>query len=251
MKSNEADGSRSAVRSIVTNLKEYGASKRIRGVLERINPMLNRGTRGTIRTTDLQDQLWSSVERGWLSIEEYHLLEAKIGLGTLCSELERCVPDAKVTILFYDDAENKIYHGAAPSIPLAFFDFFQEINEKGSFDDRCGSCGFAIHRRRAVYTDIGVSELWEGLREHAAAFGFRSAWSYPFYLNDTVAGTFAFYFEEDRREPRLAETRWVRKKLREYERHLERIANMLSGLSPRPARRVHHLADVISKHWSV
>ncbi|MEB3178923.1 MAG: ATP-binding protein [Nostocaceae cyanobacterium] len=104
--------------------------------------------------------------------------------------------EIKCCFLLLDPKDNKLYHGAAPSLPE---EYKQAINgiitEPG-----VGCCGTAAYRREAVIVeDIAKDPLWKDYRDLALKFGLRACWSVPILTKDgSVLGTFSMYYSQAR-----------------------------------------------------
>ncbi|WP_462413490.1 GAF domain-containing protein [Neobacillus sp. Marseille-QA0830] len=194
---------------LVVSLKKYNANKKIREMLTTINPMLVK------KETNIRVHLEALID-DFITQEEFKVIEMKMKLGELCLDLEKHIPDSYVTMLFYCPEENKIYHGAGPQFPVAFFDFFFEINKLNAFDSQCGSCGSAVHQRKVVITDILSDPLWGPFREHFSQHGFQTGWSIPFFRNQAVIGTFAIYHKFQKKVSKK-EIQLVQQKVSEYQ----------------------------------
>ncbi|HZG85145.1 GAF domain-containing protein [Paenibacillus sp.] len=179
-------GGESRMQEIVTYMKKYSLNKEVKRLLSVVNPLLAR------KETNIRVHL-EALKDCVITEDEFRTIEAKIQLGRLCLDLEKLIPKTRVTLLFYDQEENRIYHGAAPSIPVEFFDFFETINEENLLDENCGSCGRAIYSKTVAITDIATDPVWQPFKEHAFRYGFRSCWSVPFFREEQVLGTFAIY----------------------------------------------------------
>lgn len=120
------------------------------------------------------------------------LIEAE-SLGLTCS------------VLVMDDRTH-VRYVAAPNLPQQFV---REI-ERLEMNPSRGSCGAAMHQRRAVITaDIATDALWDGLRDHALRHGLRGCWSTPIISeHGAVLGTFAMFYGQPR-EPTAREVQLV------------------------------------------
>jgi signal transduction histidine kinase/putative methionine-R-sulfoxide reductase with GAF domain/ActR/RegA family two-component response regulator len=110
------------------------------------------------------------------------------------------------SILLFDDVEQTLRHGAAPSLPVAYCRALEGL-QIGPAE---GSCGTAAHKReRVVVEDITTHPSWEAYRELALSHGLRACWSAPI-LSSTqdLLGTFAMYYPEVR-GPTADEIAWV------------------------------------------
>jgi GAF domain-containing protein len=121
--------------------------------------------------------------------------------------LESHMPDTRCSVLLYDQATRRLWHGAAPSLPTAY----NEAIDGVEVGPRAGSCGTAAHlAEQIVAADITLDPRWEGFRELAAAHGLRACWSSPIRGREgEVIGTFAVYHAvphtPSRRESRLVD----------------------------------------------
>jgi two-component system cell cycle sensor histidine kinase/response regulator CckA len=90
-----------------------------------------------------------------------------------------------------------IHHACAPGLPA---EFVRALDGQAIGDGR-GSCGSAAyHRQPVIVEDIASDPLWADFREVALACGLRACWSVPILgSDDSVLGTFAFYYTEPRR----------------------------------------------------
>ncbi len=205
--------------NVVVYMKEFAANKKVKDLLMRINPLL------TQKEDNIRIHL-EALTNCLITEDELRTIEAKMELGKLCLGLEEIIPNSYVTILFYEEEENKIYHGAAPNIPLEFFDFFEDVNNRNLFNENCGSCGAAVHQRKVVVTNINTSPLWKPFKEHAERFGFKIGWSLPFYKDHKVIGTFAIYHKNLKRVT-ASDIQLVKKKVEEYQETIYHLSNQL------------------------
>ncbi|WP_071394077.1 GAF domain-containing protein [Bacillus tuaregi] len=206
-------------KDMVVELRQYAANKRIKNLLQKINPML------TKKDENIRIHL-EALANDVITKKEYQVIRTKMELGKFCLDLEHAIPDSHVTMLFYCKNQNKIYHGAAPNFPVEFFDFFYEINDTGAFGENCGSCGAAVHNRKVVVTDIQTSPLWEPFREHFTQYGLYTGWSIPFFKENDVMGTFAIYHSYPK-EVTKEEILLGQQKVKEYQNSINQMVNRL------------------------
>ncbi|MEA2660283.1 MAG: hypothetical protein QOF64_3141, partial [Candidatus Binatota bacterium] len=135
--------------------------------------------------------------------EEKRLLEM-IAKGTslsmileaLCRLVEELSEGSLASILLLDPDGNRLWHGAAPSLPKSYTDAI----DGGFIGPAAGSCGTAAYRKEPVIvSDIATDPLWTNYRELALPHGLRACWSTPVLASDgRVLGTFAIYSREPR-----------------------------------------------------
>lgn len=198
------------IENVVIYLKQYSLNKKIIELLKIINPLLVK------KEDNIRVHLEALVNQV-ITEDEYQFLVTKMELGRLCLDIENEIPDGHVTLLFYSDKENKIYHGAAPNFSMEFFDFFEDINQTNSFGENCGSCGSAVFNKKVIVSDIRSCPLWDPFRENIMKWGFLTAWSIPFYKGDQVVGTFAIY-HKNIKQVTQREIKLVQEKVAEYEK---------------------------------
>ncbi|MHA6261465.1 GAF domain-containing protein [Sporosarcina sp. CAU 1771] len=207
---------------IVECLREYNLKKNIKEQLKIINPLLGQ------KETDIKVHLMSALDNGVITKSELDFLEIKMKLGRMCLELEQVLDGIYVTLLFYDRERNHGYHGAAPSIPVEFFDFFGVINEQGILDENCCSCGRAIYTQEVVQSDIGTSPLWTNLKESVFEYGFKSCTSIPFFTSTgRLAGTFAHYSKMPNNHLTQEEVEMIQEKISMFSPEIQTISDRI------------------------
>ncbi|MCD2180865.1 sensor domain-containing protein [Rhizobium sp. GN54] len=105
--------------------------------------------------------------------------------------IEGQVADVAGSILLLDPAENCLRHVAAPNLDPDCFTRIDGI----PIGPAVGSCGTAMWRGEPVFVaDIAADPLWEGYRDLALPFGFRSCWSAPILsYQGQVLGSLGLY----------------------------------------------------------
>lgn len=202
------------IQNLVVYMKQYMANKKIRDFLSQVNPLLAQ------KEDNIRVHLEALIH-SYISEEEFRVIEAKMKLGKLCLDLEQVMPTGCATLLFYVNDEHKIYHGAAPNIPLHYFDFFYQINEQQIFHEMV--CGKAVAQKDFVYVDSMDEIVHEKVLMHE--YGFHSLWSIPFYRGDTIIGTFAMY-QQEKKKPTNSQIQLVKRKVAEYQDAIYRISNL-------------------------
>lgn len=212
--------------SIVESLRKYNLKKNIKEQLKVINPLLGQ------KETDIKVHLISALDNGLITQNELDFLEIKMALGRMCLELEDVLDGFYVTLLFYESERNNVFHGAGPSIPVEFFDFFGVINERGILDENCCSCGRAIYTQEVVQTDIGTSALWANFKEGVMDYGFKSCTSVPFFTNTgQLAGTFAHYSNRPNHALTQGEVEMIQEKVAMFSCEIQTISDRIHEYS--------------------
>jgi PAS domain S-box-containing protein len=115
-------------------------------------------------------------------------------LDSLCRLVEGQARGVLASISLLDG--DRLWHGAAPSLPKAYSD---AING-AAIGPSAGSCGTAAYRREPVIVgDIATDPLWAGYRDLALSHSLRACWSIPVSSQGRVIATFAMYYREPRR----------------------------------------------------
>jgi PAS domain S-box-containing protein len=152
---------------------------------------------GTI--TDIEDRKRAEM----LLAGEKRLLEMiargdslSLILDALCRFVEEPASDSLSSILLLDPNANRLRHGAAPSLPIAYSEAIDGI----AIGPSVGSCGTAAYLAEPVIvSDIATDPLWANYRDLALSHGLRACWSTPILSSvGRVLGTFAIYYREPR-----------------------------------------------------
>ena len=87
---------------------------------------------------------------------------------------------------------NKLMHGGAPSLPLAYCDAVNGLENGPSV----GSCGTSTYTgQRVLVQDIATDPKWEKIKHVALPHGMRSCWSEPIKdKHGQVLGAFGMYY---------------------------------------------------------
>ena len=115
-------------------------------------------------------------------------------LDALCRLVEELSKGSLCSILLLDPDGNRLWHGAAPSLPKSYIDAI----DGSAIGPAAGSCGTAAFRKeRVIVSDIAQDPLWADYRDLALPHGLRACWSTPVLASDgRVLGTFAIYSRE-------------------------------------------------------
>lgn len=113
----------------------------------------------------------------------------------ICSQVEALAPDVVCSVLAVD-GEGRLRPLAAPSLPAFVSDGVDGL----AIGPDVGACGAAAFGKKDVVSrNIGINPAWAGVGERLSKSGFNACWSTPMIMRDgKVAGTFAFYFAQDR-----------------------------------------------------
>ena len=114
---------------------------------------------------------------------------------TLCSEVERILPDVICSVLTVDPA-GLLHPLAGPSLP----DIYSQALDGILMGPLSGSCGTAAYLRTDVTAvDIATDVRWAEFKHLALPHGLRACWSSPICDADGRAiATFAFYYHDVR-----------------------------------------------------
>lgn len=112
-------------------------------------------------------------------------------LDYIARGIEAQHPDLLCSILLLDVEGQRLRHGAAPSLPLAYC----RAIDGAAIGKAVGSCGTAAYTGEPVFvSDIASDALWADYRDVALAHGLRACWSMPIRSStNVVLGTFAVY----------------------------------------------------------
>lgn len=214
--------SSSDYQGIIEYLQIYNLKKNIKDQLTLINPLVGK------KEHDVKVHMNKALGTGIITKNEAEFLEIKMALGRMCLDLEQVLDGVYVTMLFYDRERNFAFHGACPSAPVEFFDFFNVINQQGLLNEDCASCGRAVFTQQVVQTNIETSPLWANFKDYVTSFGFKSCTSIPFYTSDgQVAGTFAHYSKNPNHLLTEEEVVMIQEKTAMYADEIQKISDRL------------------------
>ncbi|MCI0534786.1 MAG: PAS domain S-box protein, partial [Verrucomicrobiales bacterium] len=190
-------------------------------------------------------------------------------LAALCQLIEELSAGSLCGILLFDQASNRVEHGAAPSLPPSYNDAIHSH----LVTSEAGPCGTAIClKEQVIAADIASDPRWKASdwRTLALAHGLHACWSTPIFSSDgSVLGTFAIYWREPRspasehhhlieQVTHLAgiaiERRRTESALRESEERFRRMADAIpeviwfTGLHP---EKVLYVSPSFERIWGI
>ena len=128
-----------------------------------------------------QQKILELISRGGTSLDSV--------FATIIQFAEEQYPAVRGSILRLE--ENRLFLGAAPSMPAAYNRLIDGIE----IGPQVGSCGTAAyHKRRVIVSDVASDPLWANYRHLGREHGFSACWSEPIFgFTGGVLGTFALY----------------------------------------------------------
>jgi PAS domain S-box-containing protein len=123
-------------------------------------------------------------------------------LEVIAHGAEILFPGGIFSILLLNQETQRLYHGAAPSLPQDYVKAIDGLR----IGAQVGSYGRAVSSNETVIvTDISTDPLWSEFRQLAGRFDLRACWSLPVPSSDgQPVGAFAVYYRETK-EPITAE----------------------------------------------
>ena len=117
-------------------------------------------------------------------------------LDALCRVLEEVCSDSFCSILLLDAKGDRLWRGAAPSLPKSYVEAFNGREIASCW----GPCGAAAFRgEQVIASDIQTDPLWERCRNLVLSHGLQACWSTPIFSSEgKVLGTFAILSREPR-----------------------------------------------------
>ena len=128
-------------------------------------------------------------------------------INELLKGIEEIFPDMICSVLEVDEAQERVYHLAAPRLPAEYCDL---INGS-AIGPKAGSCGTSVyHRSQVIVSDTDTDPIWDDYREIARPFGLKACWSTPVISShgSHVLATFAIYYTTSR-EPKHEELQLI------------------------------------------
>ena len=115
-------------------------------------------------------------------------------LEVLARFIESQSQNALCSFLIFDAPTNRLYIGAAPSLP----DSYNQAIDGIEIGPSVGSCGTATYLKTSVIVeDIATSPLWVNFKDLALSHGLRACWSTPIFSTEgDVLATFSMYYRQ-------------------------------------------------------
>jgi PAS domain S-box-containing protein len=152
-----------------------------------------------ITNTKVQ-QLILALEKNVLELNASSSYSLSQTINGLLIGIEEIFPDMICSVLEVDEAEEKVYHLAAPSLPVEYCNIINGT----TIGPKAGSCGTSVyHRSQVIVSNIETDPLWDDYRDLIRPFGLKACWSTPIISshNSKVLATFAIYYTTAR-EPK-------------------------------------------------
>ncbi len=120
--------------------------------------------------------------------------DLKKTLNTIVNLAELRNHSTLCSILLFDENNQTLHCGAAPSLPM----FYNDAIEGIEIGNKIGSCGSAAYNQKRVIIDnIDTHENWDNYLELTTKANLHSSWSQPiFSSSNKLLGTFAMYSKE-------------------------------------------------------
>jgi signal transduction histidine kinase len=115
-------------------------------------------------------------------------------LDALCRVAEEISRGSLCSILLLDAKGERLWQGAAPSLPKSYSEAFNG-REISACWDPCGAAAF--HKEQVIARDIRTDPLWERYRDLVLSHGLEACWSTPILSSEgRVLGTFAILYRK-------------------------------------------------------
>ncbi|HEY8930249.1 MAG TPA: PAS domain S-box protein [Mucilaginibacter sp.] len=207
-------------------------------------------------------QLILALEKRVLELNASPLNTLEMVVNELLKGIEEIYPDMICSVLEIDEAQERLYHLAAPRLPITYCNAIDGTH----IGPRAGSCGTAAyHRAQVIVSDIETDPSWDDYRHLIVPYGFSACWSTPIISSNSshVLATFAVYYTE-KREPKLQELQLIertsnilrvllenrrnQKHVRDQNRRLQEIASISSHEIRRPVATILGLVNLFDRN---
>jgi PAS domain S-box-containing protein len=203
-------------------------------------------------------QMTLALEKKVLELNASPTFSLKETVVELLRGIEEIYPEMFCSVLEVDDAQERVFHLAAPRLPAAYCD---SINGT-SIGPKAGSCGTsAYHRSQVIVSDIETDPLWDDYRQLTQPFGYKACWSTPVISSHgtKVLATFAAYYKTAR-QPKNDELQLIERttnilrvlienklnldSIKEQNKMLQEIASISSHEIRRPVATIMGLVNL-------
>ncbi|MES2107774.1 MAG: PAS domain S-box protein [Bacteroidota bacterium] len=207
-------------------------------------------------------QLILALEKNVLELNASTQYTLSQTINKLLKGIEEIYPDMICSVLEIDEAQEKIYHLAAPKLPA---EYCMAI-DGSTIGPKAGSCGTAAyHRSQVIVSDIQTNPLWDDYKHLMLPYGIKACWSTPIISSNStkVLATFAVYYTT-KREPRpeelrlidrttnilrvLIENKRVLAHVKDQNKRLQEIASISSHEIRRPVATILGLANLFDRN---
>lgn len=207
-------------------------------------------------------QLVLALEKNVLELNASATYTLSQTINQLLKGIEEIYPDMICSVLEIDEAQEKIYHLAAPKLPA---EYCMAI-DGSTIGPKAGSCGTAAyHRSQVIVSDIDTNPLWEDYKHLMQPYGIKACWSTPIISSNStrVLATFAVYYTT-KREPRPEELRLIERTtnilrvlienkrvlahVKDQNRRLQEIASISSHEIRRPVATILGLTNLFDRN---
>lgn len=161
----------------IIDIKTHALSKQIIHLLKTLNPQ--------IKSSNLNEH-FNQLIQSLITQSEFIEFDLQIKMKSICLELEKCISNSIVTLVFFDPITNTVKYYAAPSMRDPFGDFSQEFNRSDNKID-------APFEYKIRVSDISKDRLWEPYYHHFENMGLTSSWTIPIYRTSQLICFFAIF----------------------------------------------------------
>jgi len=166
-------------------------------------------------------------------------------INELLKGIEDIYPEMICSVLEVDNAQERVYHLAAPRLPTAYCEAINGL----VIGPKAGSCGTSVyHRKQVIVSDIETDERWDNYKELVRPYGFKACWSTPVISSKgtRVLASFAVYYTASRQpkgdELQLIErTTNILRVLLENKKHLDNVNDQNKRLQEIAAISSHEI----------
>ena len=206
-------------------------------------------------------QLILALEKNILELNASASYSLQQTINELLKGIEEIYPDMICSVLEVDDAQERVYHLAAPRLPRPYCD----IINGSAIGARAGSCGTSVyHRSQIIVSDIETDPLWDDYRVFIHPYGLKACWSTPIISSHgtRVLATFAVYYKTAR-EPKQDELQMIERttnilrilmenkrnqdSINDQNKRLQEIASISSHEIRRPVATILGLVNLFDK----
>jgi len=206
-------------------------------------------------------QLVLALEKNILELNASASHSLSQTINELLKGIEEIFPDMICSVLEVDEAQERVYHLAAPRLAKAYCD----IINGSAIGPKAGSCGTSVyHRTQVIVTNIETDPLWENYRSLIRPYGLKACWSTPVISSRgaQVLATFAVYYTTAR-EPKSDELHMIERttnilrvlmenkrnqdSIKEQNKRLQEIASVSSHEIRRPVATILGLVNLFDK----
>ncbi|MGG1518510.1 hypothetical protein ABE504_24035 [Paenibacillus oryzisoli] len=173
----EENDSKPLSESNIVHINTHFLTKQIKLLLKTLNPQ--------IKSSNLNAHFYQLIQT-LITQSEFLTFDLQIKMKNICIDLEKCILNSKVSIVFFDYTEQRVTHFVAPSFTETLQNFLLQYNQSNQ------KMSTLLDYKIRV-SNISKDSRWIPYYHHFEKLGVTSCWTIPIYRTPQIICAFAIY----------------------------------------------------------